>query len=311
MRVLVTGASGFLGRHVLDALLRHGIDTVAVGRRRPELHPTVDFLATDLLTEPDFAPLLAEARATHLLHLSWYTEHSLYRTSPLNLRWVEATTRLVEAFCVAGGSRVVVAGTCAEYDWSHGWCREDETPLAPTTLYGIAKDATRRLTAAVAAAHGVPLAWGRVFLPHGAGEAETRLIPSLIDVFSGRRAPFEVDTTAFRDFLHADDVAEAFLALTTTEATGAFNISSGQPVMLESVVEVIARLLGGRAGDVLALSAPRPGEPPLLAGQNMKLRSLGWRPTLSLTKGLARSIGERAERRAEGPPCIVEGGRLS
>ena len=60
----------------------------------------------------------------------------------------EVTTRLVDAFCVAGGQQVVIAGTCAEYEWTHGYRREDSTPLNLATLYGTAKDATRRMVAA-------------------------------------------------------------------------------------------------------------------------------------------------------------------
>lgn len=96
-------------------------------------------------------------------HLAWYAEHGKYWDSPLNLRWTEATVRLVEAFCMAGGQQVVISGTCAEYDWTHGYCREDCTPIDPATLYGIAKDATRRLVMAICGQYQVPCAWGAGF----------------------------------------------------------------------------------------------------------------------------------------------------
>jgi len=293
MRVLLTGASGFIGRHTLDALVRRGIDVVVVGRT-PPAQSDVDFIAADLLATTSFATILSEARATHLLHLAWYAEHGKYWTSPLNLRWVEASVRLIEAFCIGGGGRIVVAGTCAEYDWAHGWCREETTPLEPATLYGKTKDATRRLAMAVAAEHGVSCAWGRIFLPFGAGEVRSRLVPSLIDVFTGRRPPFGVNATAYRDFLHVKDVAEAFITLLTDEATGAINIASGRPVPLASVVETLADLLGGRAADVLDLTVTRPGEPSILAGENAKLLALGWRPAFSLLQGLESAVSEEA-----------------
>ena len=73
------------------------------------------------------------------------------------------TTRLVEAFCIAGGQKVVIAGTCAEYDWTHCYCQEDSTPLHPATLYGTAKDATRRLAMAVARSMKFPVPGGEFF----------------------------------------------------------------------------------------------------------------------------------------------------
>lgn len=293
MRVLVTGASGFLGHYVLAALQRQGIEAVAVGRRRPT--STKGYIEADLLAVADFTELVQQAQATHLLHLAWYAEHGQYWTSPLNLRWVDATTRLVEVFCLAGGQHVVVAGTCAEYDWAHGYCREESTPINPATLYGTAKDVARRLVMAVCAQHQVPCAWGRVFLPFGAGEASARLIPSLIEVFQGKRAPFGVNAGAYRDFLHASDVAEGFVGLLKHEAQGAYNVSSGGPVALAEVVREIARQLDGDAESVLALSAARPGEPPLLIGESLKLNALGWQPKLSLSQGLAQTIQELSQ----------------
>ena len=290
MKILLTGASGFIGHYVLMALQRYGFDVVAIGRSRIPM--PVRQIQADLLEERDFSLSLQKEKATHLLHLAWEAEHGKYWTSPLNLRWVEATTRLVEAFCEAGGQQVVVAGTCAEYDLSHGYCREDSTPLNPATLYGTAKDATRRLVMAVCAQHQVSCAWGRVFLPFGTGEASQRLIPSLIKVFRGKSPPFGVNASADRDFLHASDVAEGFIVLLRSGASGAYNISSGQPIQLASVVRELARLLDADPQTVLGLTTERPGEPPLLVGENRKLKTLGWQPALSLAQGLERTVRE-------------------
>lgn len=292
MRVLLTGASGFLGRYVLDSLQRHGVDTVAIGRRKPPHGASADFIEADLLATPDFGALAKASAATHLLHLAWYTEHSKYWTSPLNLRWVATTTSLVDAFCKAGGRHVVVAGTCAEYDWSHGYCREDSTPLNPATLYGTAKDATRRLVTAVCSQHQVPCAWGRVFMPFGTGEARERLIPSLIEVFRGGRPPFGVYAAAYRDLMHASDVADGFVTLLRRGATGPYNICSGDPIRLGDVVRELARLLGGDPQAILALNTERPGEPPLLVGENLKLKQLGWKPAITLAEALGRTVHE-------------------
>lgn len=291
MRILLTGAGGFLGRYILESLHQHGIETVMLGRQMPD-NAFADFIEADLLAAPNVSSLVKESGASHLLHLAWYAEHGKYWTSPLNLRWVEASTRLVEAFCEAGGQRVVVAGTCAEYDWSHGYCRESSTPLNPATLYGTAKDATRRLVMAVCAQHQVACAWGRVFLPFGTGEAGQRLVPSLIEVFRGKRPPFGVNAPAYRDFLHASDVAEGFVALLQNGESGAYNISSGQPVQLAGLVQELAQLLNADPQTVLGLTTERSGEPALLVGENLKLKTLGWQPALSLPQGLERTVRE-------------------
>lgn len=288
MKVLATGTSGFVGQPVLQALVRHGIPVVCVGRNRPA--ENVDFIQADLLSCTDLPAIVAQAGATHLLHLAWYAEHGKYWTSPLNLRWVDVTVRLVEAFCEAGGQQVVAAGTCAEYDWSHGYCREDDTPANPATLYGTAKDAARRLVTAICALRQVPCAWGRIFLPYGAGEPETRLIPSLAAVFRGRAAPFGVNADAYRDFLHVDDVAEAFVSLLRGSANGIFNISSGRPVAVADLVRTLAALLNADPEPVLRLATARPGEPALLVGDSSRLKAQAWQPRISLPDGLTQLL---------------------
>lgn len=282
MRVLVTGGTGFLGGHLINCLLKHGISTIVAGRTPPQGSTNVEFIHADLLGLTDFGRLVEEARATHLLHMAWYTEHGKYWTAPVNLRWVDATVRLVEAFCLAGGNRVVVAGTCAEYDWTHGYCVEDKTPLNPATLYGVAKNAARQLTLAICSQQSVPCAWGRIFLPYGPGEDQRRLIPSLTAVFQGKRQPFGINSSAYRDFLHATDVAEAFITLLQSEATGAYNICSGRPVLIEDLVRQIASSVGVDPNPVLELASERPGDPAFLVGDNQKLKALGWSPQYSL-----------------------------
>ena len=277
MKVLLTGASGFLGRYALNHLEKLAIDHVVVGRYMPSNLSGINFHHADLLALTDFDELVREVGATHLLHLAWYAEHGLFWQSPTNLLWSQATVRLVEAFCRLGGQKVVIAGTCAEYDWSHGYCVEDLTPANPTTMYGVAKDATRRLTQAVCAEHNVGWAWGRIFLPYGPGEDSRRLIPSLAAVFQGEGAPFGINAPAHRDFLHAEDVAAAFVVLLDAQAVGLFNVCSGQPMQLEQVVRQIARAHGADPRIVLDLTSERTNEPAFLVGSNLRLQALGWR----------------------------------
>ncbi len=284
MKVLLTGASGFLGRSVVELFARQGVDTVVVGRRQPHGVLSADFLQVDLLGSVDFQELVKLSGASHLLHLAWYAEHGKYWTSPFNLRWVDATVRLIEAFCIVGGQKVVLAGSCAEYDWSYGYCSEANTPLNPATLYGTAKDVTRRLVTAVCEEHRVPCAWGRIFLPYGSGEDSRRLIPALIDVFENKRAPFGVNAKAFRDFLHVEDVADGFLTLLQAEAAGAFNICSAHPVQIAEVVKLLAHSRNADPQIVLELSSERPGEPSLLVGDNKKILAHGWRAKHELSE---------------------------
>jgi nucleoside-diphosphate-sugar epimerase len=136
----------------------------------------------------------------------------------------------------------VITGTCAEYDWSHGYCVEDVTPLKPKSLYGICKDTTRRVVELVVEKHGVSMSWARVFFPYGPGEASQRLIPSLFNAFAGELLPFGVNASSYRDLIHVEDAARAVLACTQSKFVGAINICSGKPVQISNVVDAIAKI---------------------------------------------------------------------
>lgn len=290
MKILLTGASGYLGSHVLACLRQQGCEVVVLGRSLPVGYEDVPLVHCDLLDGPNLVEAVQQAGATHLLHLAWTTEYGVYWTSPLNFRWADATLRLLQAFADAGGRHAAIAGTCAEYDWAQGTLVEDVSPYAPATLYGVAKDATRRMAIALCAARGVSLAWGHIFFPFGPGEAAQRMLPSLVRVFQGQAAPFGVNTAAYRGMLPVADAASALATLLVQGRNGNFNICSGQPTLIGDVVKTLARLCGVDPGPVLALASARAGDPPVLVGDTTRLRATGWRPQSTLEQGLVAMV---------------------
>ncbi len=291
MKVLLTGASGYLGRHVLKALEMQGIETVCAQHRTPFISQTGEVLSANLLSPDGALELVTHANATHLLHLAWYVKQGKYWNSPQNFEWVQASIRLVDAFCRQGGKHVVVAGTCAEYDWDYGFMQEGVTPYNPHTPYGICKNATRQLLQSMCDLHNVRLAWGHVFFPFGIDESLGRLIPSLIQVFRGQIPAFGVNNEAIRGMLPVTDAAQAFVRLLQhPQAYGAYNICSGIPTRVDEIVELIAAELHADSSLVLQLPSSRSSDPSMLLGNNQRLRSIGWSMESSLKKCLQQTI---------------------
>jgi nucleoside-diphosphate-sugar epimerase len=308
-RVVVTGASGFIGSRTLAGLVSAGFEVHAVHASAAPARAADDVVTwhqCDLLAQ-DPAPLFGRIKPTHLLHLAWYAEPGRFWTSAENFRWVAASLALVRAFLDSGGIRVVGAGTCAEYDWSSGIDRlSEDAPRIPATVYGVAKKATAELLAAQARGAGATFAWGRVFHLYGPAEDPRRLIAGTIrSLIRGETARCS-SGDQLRDFLHVDDVAGAFVRLVDSAIAGAVNVASGDAVAVRDVVQLIARRLDAESQLALGVIPKQPGEPQSLVADVTRLATeLQWHPSRSLEQGLSDTIGwwldfERARGHATG-----------
>lgn len=294
-KVLVTGATGFIGRHSLPSLSARGYEVHAatsLGHAHMIDAPGVVWHRADLLEREQVFALVSTVKPSHLLQLAWYAVPGKFWTSPENLRWVQASLDLLRAFKEAGGKRVVAAGTCAEYEWGHDEpCSEASTPQRPATLYGACKHALRLMIEAYSRQEGVSAAWGRVFFLYGPHEHPDRLVASAIrSALSGD----EVRCThgrQMRDILHVAEVADAFAALLDSEVEGAVNIASGRTVALADVIKEIGDQIGRQ--DLIrlgAIDAPA-GEPRVIVADTKRLNNeIGWSPRRDLETGLTETI---------------------
>jgi nucleoside-diphosphate-sugar epimerase len=292
VRLVITGASGFVGRDAIMPLLARDAEVHLLCRSPQTIAGTTAYRLNLLSDDP--APLLAEIRPTHLMHLAWYAEPGKFWNAPENLDWVAASLRLVRAFTAAGGHRALVAGTCAEYDWSQPVLSERNTPLNPATLYGEAKASLFRVLEKAAPTLRLSFAWGRIFHPYGPFESSARLMGSVLDaVLSGRCVALS-EGLQERDFMHVSDVAAALVDLLASDVEGAVNIGSGEAVAVRALVEKVAAM---RHSTHLMRFGARPmqtGEPPrLVADTNRLEQEVGFQPRFNLDTGLADALARR------------------
>ena len=299
----MSGASGFIGLPVIAQLACMDTEVHALSTRAdpPEL-PGVRWHRLDLRDPAAIDELMSELAPERLVHLAWCTEHGRFWHGPENVVWVERSLQLLRAFVRCGGRRLVMLGTCAEYDWSaiDGPLVEASSPLVPATLYGVAKDALRRVAGAYAEQQGVELAWGRLFFLYGPREAPGRLVPSVIRSLLAGESIATGRGAQVRDFMHVEDAARAVVALLNSSVVGAVNIASGVGVAVEEVVDEIVRLIGHPELVRRGALPDRPGDPPLLLADIARLRDeIGYRPRWALAGGLAATVRwwEARERR--------------
>jgi nucleoside-diphosphate-sugar epimerase len=288
-RVVLTGATGFVGCSVLNALLEAGDEVCAVARRRGPDRVGVKWCEADLLAGCE---LVEACQPEILLHLAWYGEHGKFWSSVENVPWVEASLALLRAFADAGGRRAVVAGTCAEYQWGGEQdMNEHDSPLVPLTLYGVCKDALRRVASAYASESALELAWGRLFFLYGPREQPARLVPGVIRALLAGERVATTAGTQIRDFMHVQDVAAALVALVHSDVTGPVNIASGRPTSVAEVLDLIGALTG--APHLIDRGArPTPAFEPtrIVADVGRMEHEVSFRPSISLSDGLVSTV---------------------
>lgn len=252
MKVLVTGATGFVGRHVVNELLQRGHTVVAVARDadRAATMPwfaQVSFVECDL--GKDYSKLLAGPELPDaLLHLAWpglpnYRNFFHIGTNlPSDLAFLEATV-------TAGLQQIMVAGTCLEYGMQSGPLTEDIATV-PHTPYGFAKDALRKSLQMLQQERPFTLQWMRLFYMFGEGQNPNSLLAHLDRAIEQGDATFNMSMgDQLRDYSPIADIARAFaLALEhPADCNGVINCCSGKPT---SVVDLVKQRLAQRSSNI-------------------------------------------------------------
>lgn len=289
-KVLITGASGFIGRQVTREMIARGY-TVYAPSIAPVLPETKGLVQVemDLFDRSSLHAYLQKERFENLIHLAWYSGPKCHM-SPCNIQWLELSMELLQAFADNGGKKFLGAGSVSEYDFSYGLLREKYTPLTNPSLYGQAKAALYNVGRVFCRQTNIDFKWARIFNLYGPYERAARLMPSVIcSMLKGEDVKVS-PCTKFLDYLHVYDTARGIAMLFDSSVQDAVNISSGQPVQLRWIVEEIARLTGFK-GNILWGAMAENFADPVLVGENTRLtQEVGWTPEFTLQSGLQQTI---------------------
>jgi nucleoside-diphosphate-sugar epimerase len=263
--VLVTGAGGFVGGHVVDHLRGAGTEVVGLPGR--------------WATADDLDVAVGDRPVSHCIHLAWHAGHADYLTNiDANLQSLTSSLELVRWLDRRKVPHLVVAGTCAEYGAKDAPHTEDDPP-EPSSPYAEAKVELWRILRSGLRPPGLTVAWARLFNLTGPGEHPDRLLPSVVRSLAAGQP---IDLSAGdqrRDYLDVADAASALSALALHGSAGTYNVCSGRAVVLRDLLTAIGEQMG--RVDLLHFGARPRGEhdPDLVAGDNSRLvAETGWRP---------------------------------
>lgn len=292
MKLLITGANGFIGRHVLSKFLSDKKYDITITTRSNDLKNlglNYDQIQIDLYDKASITNLFEKNKFTHLCHLAWYVNHSDFWVSDQNRVWQNITTHLLENFYENGGSHAFISGTCAEYSTSTLPLSENfETK--PNTIYGQEKVKALQASTSLSRRYCSKLAWGRLFYPYGPGELCTKLIPTIVKTIQLKQDPPPIHWTDVRDYTYVDDIATAIKHMITNQLDDVYNISSGINTELREIYDNAARHLGYKHR--INFKTDNKDMPSIIVGNNQKLRLTGWHPTYNISTGLEKYLKE-------------------
>jgi UDP-glucose 4-epimerase len=298
VRILVTGANGFIGSHLVRQLQFEGHEVLALVRPKANIYrlndiPSLRFLYTDLHGIRTVDADILAFQAEMVYHLAWWGGNSsqyvhdarqVFENAPGSLDLLEISAR-------AGATRFVGFGTCVEYGRYEIPTSETLEPQ-PQNLYGISKLRIGQLLESASKALNVSFAWIRPFWLFGQQDDMQRLIPMVIDTFSRGLSPKLTAGEQYWDYLYIADAVKALVSLKDqSNAIGTFNLASGSSQPIKGIVTFIRDFINPNLETGLGAVDYPQGQIMHLQADVRKLQTaIDWKPETSIWDGLEVTI---------------------
>lgn len=290
-RVLVTGATGLIGKELIKPLLKAGFEIHALSIDETMPDCGVHWVRCNLFDPRATEAVFKEVKPEYLLNFAWATTGD-YLKSNTNFDFLTAGISLMKFFHLNGGRRAVYAGTCFEYDFKDEPLKEDDL-VKPQTTYGKCKNLLREAAELYCANNGISFGWGRIFYVYGRNEHESRLTGALIKNLANNHE-FEIKTGALiKDYIYSKDIAGAFVKFLDSNVGGIVNICTGKGVSVGDFASALANKMGKT--QLLSVKNESAGQPPLIVGDNTRLtQEVGYEIRYTLDTALEEILHEQS-----------------
>jgi len=298
MRILLTGATGFIGSHLLEKMVQQEIPVAIILRessdtsRIKHLLKSVTVIKGDLSDIASIESQIVAFQPEVLVHLAWYGVENRFRNEyqqlSLNLLHVSNLLQIIEKTPI---KKIIGFGSQGEYG-PHAETLDENYHPKPTTLYGVSKLCAYQIMQVFCQQKNIDLAWIRLFSIYGPKDNTSWLIPSVIKDLLAKNSPPLTEGKQFWDFLYVSDAVQAIMGvIESPNATGIFNLGSGASVTIRKVVETIRHFIDPAIELGFGQVPYRPDQVMFLEADTRKLKTtVGWHPKVSLEEGLQHTI---------------------
>ena len=270
MKVVVTGASGYIGRHVVDALIKMHHEVIAVDMINKGINTDATFLSLDIFSDDIYNKL---GRPDACIHMAW--KDGFNHASDAHMGMLSKHYAFIKNMIDGGVKYLSVMGTMHEIGYYEG-CVDENTPTNPLSMYGIAKNALREASLLLAEKSNTALMWLRAYYILGDDSNNNSIFSKITQMEHEGKASFPfVSGKNKYDFINVDELAKQIAtASTQSEITGIINCCSGKPVSLADKVNEFIEKNHYSIRPDYGKFPERPYDSPAIWGDNTKINKI-------------------------------------
>lgn len=284
-RILITGASGLIGKESISYLDRDKYDVCAISSKDKK-DDKINWIKCDLFDLDKLKEVFDKIKPEYLLHFAWITGGD-YLTNDKNMLYKTSSEKMLEFFKQNGGKRAIYAGTCFEYDLK-GEILKENSPLKSNNLYEQTKNDLHVFCTEYSKANNLSFGWGRIFYVFGHNEKSSRLTASIIENLKNN---IEFNLSApnnYLDYMYTKDIAHAFVKFLESDYFGSVNICSGKGILLKDYALTIQNLMGKE--NLIKFDGNKPSNLKVVGDNSILKNIINFRPEYDVYSGLKEVI---------------------